>query len=523
MPTENAPPHPDVNPWIIAIAVMCATFMEILDTTVVNVSLPHIAGSMSATVEESTWALTSYLVANAIVLPITGWLGNYFGRKRLLMFAVIGFTTSSVLCGLAPNLMSLIVFRILQGASGGALQPLSQAVMLEAFPPEDRGKAMAFWGFGVVVAPMLGPVLGGWITDNYSWRWVFYINLPVGVASIILTKMFIFDPPYIRRPKTGIDFWGMGMLALAIASLQVVLDKGNEDDWFASHLILILTVVAAFALVLFVAWELIVPHPVVQLRVFKSRSYSNGVLLMTIVGFVLYSSLVLLPIFLQQLLGYPAVKAGIAMFPRGLGSFIMMPITGVLLSRFDPRKLLGLGVLGAAYSMWQLSSINLNAGYWDIFWPQFLQGLSLSLLFVPLTTVTMAPIAKEAMGNATSLFNLLRNLGGSVGIAFGATYLARRQQIHQSVLAANVTPMNPNAQAVIGAIAGAMQQAGGDASQSLQRAYGVVQGMIVRQASMLSFLDTFRLMAIIFLLVLPLLLLFKRPAAKSRNDVAASH
>jgi DHA2 family multidrug resistance protein len=364
---------------------------------------------------------------------------------------------------------------------------------------------------------MLGPVLGGWITDNYSWRWVFYINLPVGLASIIMTKLFIFDPPYIRRPTTGIDFWGIGLLALAIAALQVVLDKGNEEDWFTSHLILILTVVAAFALVLFIAWEFAVPHPVVQLRVFKSRSYATGVLLMTVVGFVLYGSMVLLPIFLQQLLGYPAVEAGIAMFPRGLGSFIMMPVTGVLLSRFDARKLLGLGVLGAAISMWQLSAINLNAGYWNIFWPQFLQGMSLSLLFVPLTTVTMAPITKEAMGNATSLFNLLRNLGGSVGIAFSATYLAHRQQIHQSVLASNVTATNPNAQAAIGAIAGAMQQAGGDASLALQRAYGVVQGMVGRQASMLSFLDTFRLMAVVFLAVLPLLLLFERAGARSRK------
>ena len=519
MPAQPAA-HPDVNPWIIAIAVMCATFMEILDTTVVNVSLPHIAGSMSATVEESTWALTSYLVANAIILPITGWLGNYFGRKRVLMLSVIGFTTSSVLCGMAPNLPALIVFRIMQGASGGALQPLSQAVMLEAFPPQDRGKAMAFWGFGVVVAPMLGPVLGGWITDNYSWRWVFYINLPIGVASVILTRMFIFDPPYIRRPKSGIDYWGIGLLALAIAALQIVLDKGNEADWFSSHLILILAVVSVFALVLFIAWEFFVPHPVVELRVFRSRSYATGVVLMTVVGFVLYGSLVLLPIFLQQLLGYPAVEAGIAMFPRGLGSFLMMPVTGILLSHFDARKLLGMGVLGAAVSMWQLSEINLNAGYWNIFWPQFLQGLSLSLLFVPLTTVTMAPIPKETMGNATSLFNLLRNLGGSIGIAFATTYLSRRQQIHQSVLSSNVTDLNPNARAVIGTLSGAMQQAGGDASQSLQRAYGIVQGMVSRQASMLSFLDTFRLMAVIFIVVLPLLLLFRR-AGKSGETPAA--
>jgi DHA2 family multidrug resistance protein len=511
MPVEHAPAHPEVNPWIVAIAVMAATFMEVLDTTVVNVSLPHIAGSMSATVDEATWALTSYLVANAVILPITGWLGNYFGRKRLLMAAAIGFTTTSVLCGMAPNLPALIFFRVLQGASGGALQPLSQAVMLEAFPPQDRGKAMAFWGLGVVVAPMLGPVMGGWITDNYSWRWVFYMNLPIGIASVILTKMFIFDPPYVRRSKTGIDYWGIGLLALGIASLQVVLDKGQEADWFASHLIIILTVVAAFALVLFVFWEMWVPHPVVQLRVFKERSYSTGVFLMTVVGFVLYGSLVLLPIFLQELLGYPAMNAGTAMFPRGLGSFLMMPLTGWLLSHFDGRKLLGLGIAGSALSMWQLSWINLSAGYWDIFWPQFIQGISLSLLFVPLTTVTMDAIPREGMGNATSMFNLLRNLGGGFGIAFATTYLERQQQIHQSVLVGHVSAFDPGVRTAVGAISGAMQGGGADAATAMQRAYGVMGGMVAQQAAMLSFLDTFRVMGLIFLLMLPLLFLFRRP------------
>ena len=519
MPADTVSSHPDVNPWIVAIAVMCATVMEILDTTVVNVSLPHIAGSMSATVDEATWALTSYLVANAIVLPITGWMAGYFGRKRLLMMAVVGFTAASVLCGVAPNLTLLIVFRILQGASGGALQPLSQAVMLEAFPPQERGKAMAFWGLGVVVAPMLGPVLGGWLTDNYSWRWVFYINLPVGLASIIMTKMFIFDPPYLRRPRAGIDFWGIGLLTLGIGAAQIVLDKGQEDDWLASRFILTLAVVCISALVLFIVWELLIPNPVVQLRIFKERSYATGVLLMTIVGFVLYGSMVLLPIFLQSLLGYPAVKAGIAMFPRGLGSFLMMPVTGVLVSRFDARKLLGIGVVGAAFSMWQLSTINLDAGYWQIFWPQFLQGVSLSLLFVPLTTVTMGAIARESMGYATSMFNLLRNLGGSIGIAFATTYLARQQQVHQSILAAHVDPLNPVAQNTIGALSAAMQAGGADSTLAMRRGYAAIQGMVQRQATMLSFLDTFRFMAIVFVLVLPLLLLLRK--ARGKADVAA--
>src|SRR5438477_7787539 len=317
-----------VNPWIVAVAVMFATFMEVLDTTVVNVSLPHIAGSLSATIEESTWALTSYLVANAIILPLTGWLATYFGRKRLLMASVTGFTGASFLCGLAPNLESLIFFRIVQGATGGALQPLSQAVLLESFPPEDRGKAMGFWGLGIVVAPMLGPVLGGWLTDSYSWRWVFYINVPVGIASVIMTQLFIFDPAYIRRTTARIDYWGIGMLAVGVACLQVVLDKGQEADWFAAHWITVLAVLAFAALVALVIYELKAAHPVIDLRVFLERTYSTGVFLMAVLGIVLYGSLVILPIMLQTLLGYPALQAGIALFPRGLGSFITMPLVG---------------------------------------------------------------------------------------------------------------------------------------------------------------------------------------------------
>src|SRR5690242_8362119 len=290
--TAQNPQH--INPWIIAVAVMLSTFMEVLDTTVVNVSLPHIAGSLSATVEEATWTLTSYLVANAIILPLTGWLSNFFGRKRMLMFSVTGFTIASFLCGLAPTLPFLVGCRIVQGACGGGLQPISQAILLESFPPEDRGKAMGFWGLGIVVAPMLGPVLGGWLTDSYSWRWVFYINVPIGIASILMTSLFIFDPPYIRRRSTRIDYWGIGMLAVGVAALQVVLDKGQEADWFAAHWITALAVVAGVALTAMVIYELKAPHPVIDLRVFLVRTYSTGVFLMAILGVVLYGSLVIL-------------------------------------------------------------------------------------------------------------------------------------------------------------------------------------------------------------------------------------
>src|SRR6266436_6507867 len=285
MPSDSQ--QPQVNPWIVAVAVMFATFMEVLDTTVVNVSLPHIAGSLSASIDEATWALTSYLVANAIILPMTGWLASMFGRKRLLMISVVGFTAASFLCGLAPTLGSLILFRIMQGATGGALQPLSQAVLLEAFPPQDRGKAMGFWALGIVVAPILGPVLGGWLTDSYSWRWVFYINIPVGIASIVMTKLYIFDPPYLRQEKRRIDYWGIGMLAIGIAALQIVLDKGQEEDWFSSHMFTILAIVAAATLALLIYHLLTTDEPVVDLRVFKDRSYAVGVFLMTVVGFVL--------------------------------------------------------------------------------------------------------------------------------------------------------------------------------------------------------------------------------------------
>src|SRR5436309_1892862 len=358
-----------VNPWLIAVSVMFATFMEVLDTTVVNVSLPHIAGTLSATIDEATWVLTSYLVASAIILPMSGWLASMFGRKNLLMLSVVGFTAASFLCGLAPTLGSLIFFRILQGATGGCLQPLSQAVLLEAFAPQDRGKAMGFWALGIVVAPILGPVLGGWLTDNYSWRWVFYINIPVGIASIVMTQLYIFDPPYLQAESRKVDYWGIGMLAVGIGALQIVLDKGQEEDWFASRMILFLAIVSAVTLLTLIIHELTTDDPVVDLRVFKERSYAVGVFLMTVVGFVLYGSLVLLPVMLQTVLGFPSPQAGIAMAPRGIGSFFMMPVTGLMTGRFDARKLLTTGlIIGGTTLLW-LSDLKLHTGYWAIFCP----------------------------------------------------------------------------------------------------------------------------------------------------------
>lgn len=518
---QEAASIPQVNPWIIAVAVMFGTFMEVLDTTVVNVSLPHIAGSLSATPEEATWALTSYLVANAIVLPMTGWLANYFGRKRLLMTAVVGFTTASFLCGFAPTLAWLVGFRIVQGLTGGVLQPVSQAVMLEAFPPAQRGKAMGFWGLGIVTAPMLGPVLGGWLTDNYSWRWIFYVNIPVGIAAIAMTKLFIFDPPYIRRSTTSVDAWGIGMLAVGIGALQLVLDKGQTEDWFESNWILSLTVLSIMMLLIFIIHELRTSDPIINLRVFKERTYSTGVFLMTSLGFVLYGSLVLLPLFLQIVLGYPAIEAGIAMAPRGLGSFIAMPVVGFLIGKVDPRKLLSIGLLGGAATIYALGSINLEAGYWDIFWPQLFQGMCMGLVFVPLTTVTMNLIKREEMGNATSLFNLMRNVGGSVGIALVATMLSRNAQAQFGILGAHVSGYDLRTRMLFDQIRGGLMSRGMDLTTAGAAAYRVLAGIVQKQAMMVSFVQLFRFLAVIFVVVVPFVFIMKRP--RSSAPISAGH
>ncbi|HEY2819966.1 MAG TPA: DHA2 family efflux MFS transporter permease subunit [Candidatus Acidoferrum sp.] len=512
-PSQQNPVH--INPWIIAIAVMLSTFMEVLDTTVVNVSLPHIAGSLSATVDEATWTLTSYLVANAIILPLTGWLSNFFGRKRMLMMSVTGFTIASFMCGLAPSLPFLIVCRVIQGACGGGLQPISQAVLLESFPPQDRGKAMGFWGLGIVVAPLLGPVLGGYLTDSYSWRWVFYINVPIGVVSIIMTRLYVFDPAYIKRASSKIDYWGIGMLAVGIGLLQVVLDKGQEKDWFATMWITVVAVAAVVALVAFMFRELMIDHPVVQLRVFKDRTYSTGVFLMSMLGVGLYGTTVLIPLILQTLLGYPALRAGIAMAPRGLGSFIAMPIVGLIMTKFDPRKMLGLGLFICALTLFQFSALNRSAGYWDFFWPQLEMGLSLGLVFVPLTTITMSNIPKETMGNATSLFNLVRNLGGSIGISAVNTMEIRLQQTNTNVLGAHVNPFSASARYMMNMMEHAMVSRGGDPVAAAHQARAMIFGLVEREAAMISYNTIFKSLGVMFVCLLPFILLMRRPSSKA--------
>jgi MFS transporter, DHA2 family, multidrug resistance protein len=513
---------PYVNRWIVSLSVVFATFMEVLDTTVVNVSLPHIAGSMSATVEEGTWTLTSYLVANAIILPMTGWLAQQFGRKRLLLTAIIAFTAASIMCGLAPNLATLIIFRVIQGASGGTMQPLSQAIMLEAFPPEERGKAMAAWAVCIVTAPILGPVIGGWLTDTYSWHWVFYINIPVGILSFILARMYVFDPPYLRKKAQGIDYWGIGMLAVGMAALQIMLDKGQQEDWFTSDFITVLAVIAVALLLAFVIYEVFAKNPIVNLKVFRDRTFAIGVFMMTTVGFVLYGSLVLLPIILQTLLGYPSLQAGIAMAPRGIGSLLFMPIIGMVIGKIGARKILAGGIVLCAFGLFWFGFLNLNAGYWDFFWPQFVLGMSMSMLFVPMTTISMDAIPREEMGNATSIFNLMRNIGGSIGIATAATLLERYRQMYTNTLGTHVTAYGLQSQEMLNQMRSSMMANGSDAVTATQKAQAMLFGMVERQATMLSFIDLMKIFGGLFILIIPLILL-TRPPRTSKSSNSGAH
>lgn len=502
--------RPAVNPWIVTIAVMLATFMEILDTTVVNVAVPHIAGNMGATVEEGTWVVTSYLVSNAIILPMSGWLANRFGRRRILLSCVTGFTLTSLLCGMATSMDSLIFFRVLQGLTGGGLQPLAQAVLLETFPPKRHGSAMAAFGLGIILAPILGPTLGGWITDNYSWRWIFYLNLPVGMISVMMISAFVHDPYYIGKHRTGrVDLWGIGFLALGFGMLQVVLDTGQRKDWFGSTQIRLWTALCVFGLVALVVRELTAEHPIVDLRVLKDRTFAAGVSIMTMLGFVLYGSLMLLPIFLQTLLGYPALQSGLALSPRGIGSLIMMPIAGQLTNRYDPRKLIAVGMVVGGWTMFSLSHLNLNAGYWNIFWPQVIQGGAMAFLFIPLMATSMSGIAKEKMGNATSIYNLMRNIGGSFGIAAMTTFLARRGQVHQNQLITHVTPYDHHTQMSLRGMQAWFQSQGVNSVEAAKKSLGAIYGMVQRQAALLSFVEAFWIMGVIFLCMLPLVLVLR--------------
>jgi len=510
---------PSFNPWLIAAAVMLATFMEVLDTSVANVALPHIAGNLSASTDEATWVLTSYLVSNAIVLPITGWLGSRFGRKRLLITCIIIFTVSSALCGAAGSLGFLILARIIQGAGGGALQPIAQAVLLESFPPEKRGSAMAIYGMGIIVAPIIGPTLGGWITDNYSWRWIFYINVPVGALAVFMSQTFIEDPPYIRRVVgAGIDYIGFGLMAVGLSALQIVLDKGQEDDWFGSNLIVSLAIVTVVCLTVFVIWELKTKDPIVNLKVLGNRNFGLGVVLIMVVGAILYGTTAMLPIFLQTLMGYPATQSGLAVSPRGLGSLVSMFIVGRLIGKIDSRYLMSFGFAILALSVFMLGGINLQISISSVAWPNVINGLALGFIFVPLTTTSMGTLNRQEISNASGIYNLMRNIGGGLGISITTTMLARLGQFHQANLSGQLSTLNPVFRQLTESLTNGL--GAGDSVAASQRAYTIIYGIVQRQASLMSFVDIFRWEAIVCLCCIPLVFILKRVrAAKSAAPV----
>jgi len=493
---------------------MLATFMEVLDTSVANVALPHIAGSLSATPEEATWVLTSYLVSNAIILPTAAWLGTAFGRKRFLLTCIVLFTLASAGCGAAPSLGILVLMRVFQGLGGGALQPIAQAVLMESFPPARRGVAMAAYGIGVVVAPILGPTLGGWVTENYTWRWIFYINLPVGVLAVLMAQAFIEDPPYIRR-RTGwsrIDYIGFGLMAIGLATLQVMLDRGQEDDWFGAVWVRWFAVIAAVSLIAFIIRELRTQDPIVDLRILKNRNFAVGTLLITLLGLILYSTIAMLPLFMQFLLGYSALLSGLALTPRGLGALLTNIIVGRLITLVDGRVMITLGFLLLGVSGVMFSHMNLQIAMSNVVWANFLNGVATALVFVSLATTTMGTLSNEQMGNAAGIFNLMRNIGGSVGIAGMATFLDRWAQSHQAILVSHLTPYDPVYQQWLNTAQGGLRTQVG-AIAAGPKSLGILYNVLGQQAHLLAFMDNFRVVSYLSLLAVPAVLLFKKAKA----------
>ncbi len=498
-----------IDKWIVALTVMLPTLMVIIDTSVVNVSLDHIRGSLSAGIDEATWSITSYLAANAVVIPMTGWLSRFFGRKRFLIFSVLLFTGSSLLCGLAWNIQSLIFFRVLQGLAGGSLQPISQSILLETFPPAQHGTAMAIFGMGTMFGPIMGPLMGGWITDNWSWHWIFFINIPIGIISLIMSLWFIRDPHYMKRNVTSIDYWGLTLLSVWVGCLQMVLDKGQREDWFASDFILILTIIAIAAFILFIFVELTADHPIVDLRIFLSYSFLSGNIVIFFVVAGLFGSIILLPIYLQSLMGYTASLAGMILGPGGIAIFLVMPIVGWLITVVNPKLIVAVGLVIFAYANYVMSGFNMSADFMSIIWPRVIMSVGLGMVFIPLTTLSLSSIPKEEMGNATSIFNLVRNLGGSVGVAFAATMLSRGTQIHQAYLSEHITLFDLDYLRAASQSAQLLSQKGMDPVTAEQGGAGIIYNELLRQAYMLSFNDVFFVLAIMMLCMLPFILFIR--------------
>ena len=508
-------PEGNINPWVIAVTVTLATFMEVLDTSIANVALPHIAGNLSAGADESTWVLTSYLVSNAIVLPLSGWLSSLVGRKRFYMSCVAMFTVSSFLCGLAPSLGVLVLFRVMQGVGGGGLQPSEQAILNDTFSLEKRGMAFAVYGLAVVVAPTIGPWLGGWITDNFSWRWIFYINVPVGIVSLLLTSVLISDPPYMKRAKFSsgfrIDYIGIGLISLGLGSMQIILDKGEREDWLSSNFIRFFFVLMLIGIIAGIIWELRQKHPVIDLRMLKDRNFAISSMAMFLLGFVLYATTVLIPQLLQGLMGYTARLAGLALSPGGAVIMCMMPVVGFLVSKVDTRLLIAFGCIVSASALFVMSGWDLSLDYGHAVRARMLQSFGLAFLFIPINVSAFAYVPKEKTNMGTGFINLARNIGASVGIATVTTMLSRRTQAHQARLVEHVNDFSLAYHNTFNGIQLRLVHAGSTLAHAGSQASGMIYNTVLRQATMLAFLDDFKMLGIVLCLVLPVLLLAKKP------------
>ena len=522
-----APPaaawKPAFNPWVIGVVVAVAAFMEVLDTSIANVALPYIGGNLGATTDQSTWVLTSYLVSNAIVLPISGWFAGMLGRKRFFMLCLTIFTLSSLLCGFAPSLGAIIVFRILQGLGGGGLQPMAQAILADTFPPEKRGLAFALYGITVIVAPTIGPTLGGWITDNYSWRWIFFINLPVGILALMLVYRMIEDPPWAKRKSgvsSNIDYIGVALLVLGVGALQIMLDKGQEDDWFGSHFIVTLAVLAAVGLIGLGVWEWFYRHPIIDVKLFRNLNFLQANAMMFVLGVVLFASLVMLPLFLQSLLGYTAESAGLVLSGGGLLLLFMMPLIGIMASKVQARYMIAFGWFTLSLAMYYSSrELDLGISFRTAAWLRVIQVFGMAFLFVPINLSSYVGMPTEKSSSVAGLVNFMRNIGSSVGTSMVTTIVARRAQLHQVYLVDNIRPGSVPFTLALHGLTARVAAAGSDATLAAKQAYAILYREVILQATTLAYVDTYMILAVIAMLMFGLSFFLKknqlgeRPAA----------
>jgi DHA2 family multidrug resistance protein len=515
---------PRFNPWVIAFTVTLATFMEALDSSIANVALPHIAGTLGSSYEEATWVLTSYLVSNAIVLPISGWIANRIGRKRFYMSCVALFTVFSFLCGLANSLTMLIIFRVIQGAAGGGLQPSERSILADTFPPEKRSVAFALYGMAVVVAPAIGPTIGGWITDNYTWRWIFFLNIPVGIISLVLTSRIVEDPPYLKKLRarvTSVDGIGLGLLALTIGALQIMLDKGQEDDWFSSHLIVGCTVLVVAGLIALLYREATAQHPILDLSLYRKRNFAMSQIVMVVIGAALYSTTVMIPQFLQEIMGYTATDAGMALSAGGLALMFLLPIVGWLGQKMDPRLMITIGFTLLSFGIWRIGDLYMGISFSDAVSWRVVMVLGMPFLFVPISVMSYVGIPQEKNNEVSGLTALARNIGGSIGVSFISTMLVRRAQVHQQFLSAHVYNGSLQYHAMEQSVMRALEANRFSPANARAYAGGQIYQQMLQQARTLAYIDTVHVLVVLLVFMIPIGYLMKKPRFRPRQAAPA--